>query len=68
MIRLCLIFIVVVLFGCGEDGSGGEAGMDSASTDSLTDPSYNPRMETDSAARQMNLDSTEVNDRDEQAP
>jgi hypothetical protein len=34
--------------------------MDSASTDSLTDPSYNPKVETDSAARQMNLDSTEV--------
>jgi hypothetical protein len=60
MIRLCLIFFVVVLVGCGENGSGAEDGMDSASTDSLTDPSYNPKVETDSAARQMNLDSTEV--------
>jgi hypothetical protein len=57
MFRICLIFLVVVLVGCGENGSGGEGGMDSASTDSLTDPSYNPGVETDSATRQMNLDS-----------
>ena len=57
-----LIFaVVMVLAGCGDhpgNKSGTEDGNDSASTAPITDPSYNPKVEADSATKHMNLDST----------
>ena len=35
---------------------------DTVSTDSLQNPSYNPASESDSAAKQMNLDSVDLSD------
>lgn len=35
--------------------------IDSVKTDSLKNPSYNPAVKADSAAKHMNLDSTEFN-------
>jgi hypothetical protein len=60
MKQYSLIFVVsMVLANCG-DNSGNKSGTedDSASTAPITDPSYNPKVEADSAAKQMNLDST----------
>ena len=48
--------------GCGNNTSGDDQPNDSASTAPITDPSYNPEKEADSAAKQMNLDSTQVKD------
>lgn len=53
---------MMVLLSCDSvDGRDGDS-TDSVSTDSLKDPSYNPSVEADSAARQMNLDSTTLKD------
>jgi hypothetical protein len=57
MKQLFLIFTVMMLAGCGEQ-SGTEDGNDSTSTAPITDPSYNPKVEADTAAKHMNLDST----------
>ena len=43
---------------CGNQQGSKEGGNDSASTAPITDPSYNPKVEADSAAKHMNLDST----------
>ena len=58
---LLIIGLIVVMISCGESGDNGTANAgDSVSTDSLKDPSFNPEVEEDSAAKQMNLDSTGV--------
>ena len=58
MKRVFLILtVVMMLTGCG-GRSGTENGKDSVNTDPITDPSYNPTVEADSAAKHMNLDST----------
>ena len=54
--------MIAALSGCGSGNAGTDNNSDSTSTDSLVDPSYNPRTETDSGAKQMNLDSTQVRD------
>ena len=54
-----VLFAIITLTGCsGQSGNetGGEN--DSVSTAPITDPSYNPKVEADSATKQMNLDST----------
>lgn len=59
---ILLLSLCFIMWSCGEGtGNGGDA--DSVSTDSIPDPSYDPRAETDSAARQMNLDSAQVESR-----
>jgi hypothetical protein len=60
MKQFFLIFTVAILLaGCGDQsGNKSEEGDDSASTAPITDPSYNPKVEADSAAKHMNLDST----------
>lgn len=66
MKRFSFVFtVVVIMAGCGS-GNGTEAGAangnDSVSTAPVTDPSYDPRVQTDSGAKQMNLDSTSFKD------
>lgn len=52
-------FVVIMLAGCsGQSGNETGAENDSVSTDPVTEPSYNPKVEADSATKQMNLDST----------
>ena len=59
MKQFCLIFtIVMALAGCGNHSDNNENGNDSTSTAPITDPSYNPKTEADSAVKNMNLDST----------
>ena len=59
MKQLFLLFTLAMLLAGCEDHSGDEKqGSDSVSTAPVTDPSYNPKVEADSAAKQMNLDST----------
>lgn len=54
--------IVLGLTSCDNtSGKPGDAN-DSVSTDSLQNPSYNPVVEGDSAAKQMNLDSAKLKD------
>lgn len=53
------LIIISSLIACGE-GSGATNEADSVSTDSIPDPSYNPKVESDSGAKQMNLDSTQI--------
>jgi uncharacterized lipoprotein len=55
---LLLLVILMVLAGCGDNSSNKEDANDSTSTAPITDPSYNPKVESDSAAKNMNLDST----------
>ena len=64
MKQFFLIFTVaIVLSGCGDhSGNNAEDGDDSASTAPITDPSYNPKVNADSAAKHMNLDSTVLKD------
>ena len=58
MKRLFLVFnVLMILAACGGQ-SGNEDEADSTSTAPITDPSYNPKAEADSAAKHMNLDST----------
>lgn len=58
-----LVFILATLLaGCGENTSGANQENDSVSTAPITEPSYNPETEEDSAAKQMNLDSTQLKD------
>ena len=57
-----LLVAAFVLMACNGN-SGSESGSeDSVSTDSLVNPSYNPEVEADSAAKDMNLDSTQLKD------
>ena len=60
MKQLFLLFTVAMLLAGCEGHSGNKSGAedDSVSTAPVTDPSYNPKVEADSAAKQMNLDST----------
>lgn len=58
MKRFSILFTVVRVLAACSGQSGTENGNDSASTTPITDPSYNPKVEADSAAKQMNLDST----------
>jgi hypothetical protein len=53
---------MIAFAACGDQtgNSGGEN--DSTSTAPVTDPSYNPKVEADSATKHMNLDSTLEND------
>jgi hypothetical protein len=62
MIRVFL-FCTFLAFAasCGQ-GTGAADANDSVSTDSIPEPSYNPRVDTDSGAKQMNLDSTQLKD------
>ena len=56
-----LLTIAIVLAGCGDESGnklGTEEGQDSVSTAPVTDPSFNPKVEADSAVKHMNLDST----------
>ena len=63
MKRLYLAWISATLIaGCGNNTSGDDQANDSASTAPITDPSYNPEKEPDSATKQMNLDSTQLKD------
>jgi len=58
------IFLLAVILGfisCDNHSSGSGDVKDSVSTDSLTNPSSNPEIEEDSAVRQMNLDSVNLN-------
>ena len=63
MAAIILIGLVVCSVSCNSssDSRNGNA-EDSVSTDSLTNPSFNPEEEADSAAKQMNLDSTNLKD------
>jgi hypothetical protein len=56
------LILVIVLAGCGDNTSGNNQENDSASTAPITDPSYNPETEADSATKQMNLDSSQLKD------
>ena len=64
MKRLLMALAMGIVFaGCGDQGAneeGIEDENDSVSTAPVTDPSYRPNAEADSAARQMNLDSTQA--------
>jgi hypothetical protein len=58
-----LIALVVCSVSCNSPSDPRNANAeDSVSTDSLTNPSFNPEEEADSAAKQMNLDSTNLKD------
>jgi hypothetical protein len=55
---LLIIGMMACMVSCGGNGNSGKADVgDSVSTDSLKNPSFNPEVEEDSAAKQMNLDS-----------
>lgn len=55
--------VAAFFFVACNGNSGSESGSeDSVSTDSLVNPSYNPKVEADSAAKDMNLDSTQLKD------
>ena len=58
MKRFFLVCGVTIVFAACGGQSGTEDGNDSTSTAPVTDPSYNPKVEADSAAKHMNLDST----------
>ncbi|HKH61745.1 MAG TPA: hypothetical protein VKA49_12980 [Flavitalea sp.] len=55
---ICAVAILLAACSDHPDKSGAADGNDSASTAPITDPSYNPKVEADSAAKHMNLDST----------
>ena len=57
-----LFAVVIVLMACNNNSANEQGAEDSVSTDSLVDPSYNPKVEADSASKDMNLDSTQVKD------
>lgn len=59
MRKICLSLIAAVLMlSCGDQPGNNTDSQDSTSTDPITNPSYNPKAEADSAAKHMNLDST----------
>jgi hypothetical protein len=60
MTRMLLAAIAVFLISCNNNSASGDNSSDSVSTDSLQSPSYNPKTEADSAAKQMNIDSPGV--------
>jgi hypothetical protein len=64
MKHFLLIFTIATgLAGCTDhSGNKADEGDDSASTAPITDPSYNPKVNADSAAKHMNLDSTVLKD------
>jgi len=63
MNRFILILALITgLVSCDGSNAGKGDSPDSASTDSLNNPSFNPKVEADSAAGQMNLDSTNLKD------
>ena len=58
-------FLLVAAWGlvaCNDNSGSGLGSEDSVSTDSLVNPSYNPKVEADSAAKDMNLDSSKLKD------
>ena len=60
---IILTGLVVWFVSCNSSSDSRNANAeDSVSTDSLTNPSFNPEEEADSAAKQMNLDSTNLKD------
>lgn len=52
----------LIIISCGTGVKSGDDATDSVNTDTIPDPSYNPVVETDSGAKQMNLDSTNLKD------
>jgi PBP1b-binding outer membrane lipoprotein LpoB len=63
MKKYFLILSFAVLFaGCSDNSDNTSNDDDSVSTAPITDPSYNPKVEADSAAKQMNLDSAQLKD------
>lgn len=57
-----LLVAALGLIACNGNADSGLGSQDSVSTDSLVNPSYNPKVEADSAAKDMNLDSTKLKD------
>ena len=63
MKAIIFIGLVVCSVSCNSSSDSRNVNAeDSVSTDSLTNPSFNPEEEADSAAKQMNLDSTNLKD------
>lgn len=52
-----LLVVVILLSGCSGETGNGPGDEDSVSTAPVTDPSYNPEVNVDSATKHMNLDS-----------
>ena len=59
-VYVLLLAVALGLMSCNNGSSGSGDAKDSVSTDSLTNPSSNPEIEVDTAAKQMNLDSADL--------
>jgi len=59
-VYVLLLAVVLGLTSCNNGSPGSADAKDSVSTDSLTNPSSNPEIEVDTAAKQMNLDSADL--------
>ena len=58
-----VVTVMFMLAGCADQsGNSADEEKDSVSTAPVTDPSYNPKVEADSARKHMNLDSTQQED------
>ena len=56
-----LVAVMIGFLSCDNNSNAGTGdSVDSVSTDSLKNPSFNPEAEADSTAKQMNLDSTDL--------